>query len=67
MEIPLDVLEDIKILLKQCYFFKALEKLQKIEKEYNFFCEFEFNIFFTLVFMLTIELWCGANIIIIFC
>ena len=47
MEIPVDVLEDIKILLKQCYFYKALEKLQKIEKELNFFCEFEIYISFS--------------------
>ena len=39
MEIPVEILEDIKILLKQCYLFDALEKLLKIEKELNFYSE----------------------------
>ena len=37
MDIPVEYLEDIKILLKQCYFFEAVEKLMKIEKELQFF------------------------------
>ncbi|XP_066922385.1 ankyrin repeat and BTB/POZ domain-containing protein 1-like [Clytia hemisphaerica] len=37
MEIPVEELDDIKILLKQCYLFQAAEKVERMEKEFNFY------------------------------
>ena len=37
MNIPVEEIENLKLLLKQCYLFDTLERLEQIENRYTFY------------------------------